>query len=92
MPLGANRIKTQSLTGAAQATPGVSGKAVDVSITGTFVGTVSIQRQMSTGWVEIEAVTAPAQRVIEHAVSRQVRCVMSAYTSGSADIVLEAGA
>jgi hypothetical protein len=67
----------------------VRSRGVDVSIGGTFVGTVIVERQIGGSWQGIEAVTAPAERFIESDKSRGVRVRCSAYTSGTVTYALE---
>ncbi len=59
------------------------GKA-DLSIWGTFVGTVAIQRQEAGGnWGTIEGVTEPVEKVITNALNMPFRVNVTAYTSGT---------
>lgn len=69
---------------------GVRGRGVDVSIGGTFVGTVIIERLIGGNWQGVESVTAPAERFIENDTSRPVRVRCSAYTSGTVIYAIEA--
>jgi len=68
----------------------VSDNNFDISIYGTFVGTVSIQRKYAgeadSEYRTVEAVTAPAERYGEVAGNWVYRAIMTAYTSGSAKI------
>lgn len=91
MPKAADRVKDKTFTGTG-VMDSIGGRAVDVSISGSFTASIQIQRQLFDGtWVAIETLTAPGQRVIESAVGRQVRCECTAFTSGAARCVLEAG-
>lgn len=67
----------------------VRSKGVDVSIGGTFVGTVVVERLIGGTWQGVEAVTAPAERFVENDKSRGVRVRCSAYTSGTVTYALE---
>ena len=56
----------------------------DLSVWGTFVGTVAIQRQEPGGnWGTIENITAPAERLLANALNRPFRINVTAYTSGT---------
>lgn len=58
--------------------------SADLSITGTFVATVKLQRSFDgTNWGDIEVFTAAAERVIEPATGGSYRLTCTAYTSGT---------
>jgi hypothetical protein len=65
-------------------------KAIDVSIGGTFVATINIERYIGSDWRIIEQLTAPAERYIENRKAYPIRLNCVAYTSGTVDYALEA--
>jgi hypothetical protein len=65
-------------------------KAIDVSIGGTFVATINIERYIGGDWRIIEQLTAPAERYIENRKAYPIRLKCAAYTSGTVDYALEA--
>lgn len=67
----------------------VQSKGIDISINGTFVGTVVIERYIGGGWQIVESFTAPAERYVQNDLSRPHRVRCSAYTSGTINYVLE---
>jgi hypothetical protein len=67
----------------------LAGKVVDVSISGTWVGTVDVQRAMGATWNTIESYTGNAEVVVENATKVPVR-VYFTRTSGSVDYLLQA--
>lgn len=77
-----------TFTGTGASNP-VRSRGVDVSVSGTFVGTVVIERLIGGVWQGIEAVTAPAERFVENDKSRGVRVRCSAFTSGPITYALE---
>jgi len=71
-----------------------TGKYFDVSVKGTFTGTVSLQRSFDGGntWGTMTAYTAPAEASFGPAASdAQVRLSMTAYTSGAASALVGYG-
>ena len=89
-------------TGASDAITVAAGMLLDVSLdfdTSTaFVGTLQLQRETNTGaaniaeWQTVESYTASAEKVAQSATQRRYRINCSAYTSGTAEIELTAGA
>jgi hypothetical protein len=75
--------------GAPGSSNSVRSRGVDVSISGTFVGTVLIERFIGGNWQAIESTTAPIERYIENDLTRPVRVRCSAWTSGTINYVLE---
>ncbi len=67
----------------------IAGKDVDVSIAGTWVGTVDVQRELGGEWGTIESYTANDQVVVENATRTQVRLNFTR-TSGTVSYVLQA--
>jgi hypothetical protein len=69
------------------ATAGTATEAVgkaDLSIWGTFVATIAIQRQEAGGnWGTIESVTAPVEKVLTNALNMPFRVNVTSYTSGT---------
>ena len=67
---------------AGEATDPVS--KADISIWGTFVATIAIQRQAAGGnWGTIESINTPAERVVANALNMPFRINVTAYTSGT---------
>jgi hypothetical protein len=66
-----------------------AGETFDVSISGTFVGTVTIQRSKdSTTWFSVEDITTPSQKSGVTGSAWYYRATLSAYTSGTAAVDL----
>ncbi len=66
----------------------VVGKNVDISIDGTFVGTVAVQRNVE-GWSTIQTYTAPTEIVVENGAPTPVRLNCTAYTSGTISYAIQ---
>lgn len=67
---------------------GVSDTAVlrsaSITIGGTFVGTVVLQRQdRNNNWIDIQSFTAAGQATLDDAASRPTRFNCTAHTSGT---------
>ena len=60
----------------------------DLSISGTFVATIAVQRLMNGNWVTIEEHTAAVEKVIIHGDYQETRLNCTAYTSGTVNYVL----
>jgi len=60
----------------------------DLSISGTWVGTVTFQRSFDDGstWHDVKSYTANVEDVGEVGSKAVVRCQMTSYTSGTATI------
>lgn len=72
-------ISSQAAGGATDAV----GKA-DLSVWGTFVATIAIQRQEAGGnWGTIETVTEPVEKVLTNALNMPFRINVTSYTSGT---------
>jgi type 1 fimbria pilin len=69
------------------ATEGVlvqAGDTFDVSVSGTFVATVSLQRSKDNAiWFTVEDMTAPAQKTGSSGSAWYYRLAATAYTSGT---------
>jgi hypothetical protein len=69
------------------ATDGVlvqAGDTFDVSVSGTFVATVSLQRSKdNVTWFTVEDMTAPAQKTGSSGSAWYYRLAVTAYTSGT---------
>ncbi|MBY5849787.1 hypothetical protein HFN51_04345 [Rhizobium leguminosarum] len=63
-----------------------TGDTFDLSISGTFVATLSLQRSKDglTAWLDVEAFTAPAQRTGVSGSAWFYRVIATVYTSGTA--------
>lgn len=63
-----------------------TGDMFDLSISGTFVATLTLQRSKDglTGWMDVEAFTAPAQKTGVSGSAWFYRVIASAFTSGAA--------
>jgi len=61
----------------------VTGRAVTVSISGTFVATVLVQRLINGVWGTVDTLTAPAEKEYSSDSGRSWRLNCSAYTSGT---------
>lgn len=63
-----------------------AGELIDFSVSGTFVGTLQIQRRKpgDSTWLVIESHTGAAERVLRNASNYDMRVECSAYTSGTA--------
>src|SRR5689334_14688547 len=53
-----------------------------ISIAGTFVGTVVIERWIGGAWVAVDTVTTPKTQTIEYSRALRYRLRCSSYTSG----------
>lgn len=73
-----------------EASDEILSRAIDVSIGGTFVATIYIERYIGGDWRAIEAITSPAERYIENRKAYPIRLNCIAYTSGTVDYALEA--
>ena len=62
---------------------------VAFSLSGTFVGTVALQRRMGGDWRTIQTYTAPIEEALRHSDVTKYRAIMTAYTSGSAVVDLK---
>lgn len=60
----------------------------DVVASGTFAGTIAVQRQFNGVWYTVDTLTAAGAKTYAYAVAAPVQLVMSAFTSGSAACVL----
>lgn len=64
--------------------------SVDISITGTFVATVDLQRYINGGWKTIKQYTAPAQDSPSVGVrASPTRLICSSYSSGTVSAALQ---
>lgn len=94
------QVGSAALSGAAQSTgsiriagiagPTGNGRAFAVDVSGTFVGTVSLQRSLGVpgSWTTVESYTAPISKAFPDLLDNQIvyyRLSMTAYTSGTAD-------
>ena len=68
-------------------------RLVDVSISGTWAGTIQLQRSFDNGtsWLVVESYTADAEKVSRNASSCQMRLLFETDTSGTAVVALIAG-
>ena len=65
--------------------------AFDVSVSGTFVGTVAVQRtkdKTNGPWLTIDTFTAPFEKVGVSGSAWYYRVGFTAYTSGSAEMAI----
>jgi hypothetical protein len=60
-----------------------------LSISGTFIGTITLQRRMGSEWRDVDTFTAPVEESIRHSDVTKYRLVMSAFTSGSAIVYMK---
>ena len=56
-----------------------------LSIGGTFVGTVELQRRIGQNWQTVESYTAAAEKEISNGSPVQTRLECTAYTSGTVE-------
>lgn len=63
---------------------------IDISVGGTFIATVNIERYIGGDWRTIETVTSNAERYIENRKPHRIRLKCISYTSGTVDYALEA--
>lgn len=79
-------IISDSFTGVGEGSPKRM-KAGDFGVSGTFVGTVQLQRQIGGTWYVIAEHSAPtgvgSETTFENASIKQMRFVCTAYTSGT---------
>ena len=59
-------------------------KTADFSLSGTFVGTVGVQRLIGGDWRTVESFTVATEKTLEYGTSLPTRPNCSAHTSGSA--------
>lgn len=57
-----------------------------LSISGTFTGTITLQRRMAGDWQTIKTYTAPIEETIRNVLGTVYRVIMTSYTSGSATV------
>lgn len=75
----------------AAASDGVDDGGINLSVSGTFVGTVTLQRSFDDGvtWVDVEQYTAPVEKVIENIQTRaKWRLGVKDGDYGSGDILM----
>jgi predicted phage gp36 major capsid-like protein len=78
-------VESLSATGAGSPVSG-SGP-VDISLSGTWVGTVTAQRQIGGSWRDVQSYTQNGEFVMENATALSVRLNFTR-TSGTVDTVL----
>lgn len=58
-----------------------------VSVAGVFVGTVELQRRLDgVNWRKVKEYTAPAEETYEADERCELRLIVTAYTSGTAEL------
>ena len=84
-------IKHQDLT-ANGSTSNVRGQVVDVSVSGTFDATWTIERMIGKNgnWGAVASYTGSEERVLENASPCAVRVTVSNYVSGTVSVSLAA--
>lgn len=63
--------------------PEVQATEIDLSVSGTFDGTVQVQRQIGSSWRTVEEISAASERVFKNAQARGFRLNCTTYTSGT---------
>jgi len=77
--------------GATGITPVAIVEKGSITVAGTFVGTVSFERQDSAGnWIVVQSFTAPGQSTLDDNAMRPTRFNCSAWTSGAISCELRA--
>lgn len=85
----AQQIKSGSLAAvSAEVVLTVPVNAFEVAIQGTFVGTLQVQRRVNGTWYVLDSFTAPASKNYYLGAALETRVVMTARTSGAADVML----
>ena len=82
----ADRTATGTFSGSGQsAAVGALANAIDISISGTFVATVTLQRSHDGGttWNAVEAFTEATEKQVSTASSAFIYRLSCVYTSGS---------
>lgn len=81
-----------SFTAAAQDSAQILARKIDLRISGTFSGTIHVERLMNGVWaLHGLPITGETEVVVEVAARRRlIRLHVDAWTSGQADYVLEA--
>jgi hypothetical protein len=64
-------------------------KDIDISIGGTFVATINIERYIGGDWRTIESISANAERYIENRKPHRIRLRCASYSSGTVDYAME---
>ncbi|MEP3276839.1 MAG: hypothetical protein ABJN26_16050 [Stappiaceae bacterium] len=65
--------------------PEVQATEIDLSVSGTFVGSIAVQRKIGDSWRTVEEITAANERVFKNAQARGFRLECTAHTSGTID-------
>jgi len=86
-------VRVAGLSNLNQGDPSTSSRGVGVSITGTFVGTIDLERSIGDvgSWSAVKSYTVPTTETYDDGLDNQIvyyRLNMSAYTSGTADAEL----
>lgn len=89
MPTYQNEV-VESLSATGPGTPVQGFGEVDISLSGTWVGTVTVQRYLGNGWKDAQAYTANGEYVMANARKATPVRLNFTRTSGTVDTVLSA--